>query len=350
MKSHGGGFDLPAQQDRIDELEKAVAAPGFWGDPERARATAKELDLLQKTRAKWDDLQHQVQEILELSELLAGEPDSLEQLEQDLADVGTTLDQEEFHLTLGKRYDRGAGIISIHAGAGGTEAQDWAEMILRMYLRWSERRGFRTEILDRTEGEAAGLKSVTVEISGDYVYGHLRSEAGTHRLVRISPFDSGNRRHTSFAKVEVVPSLDTDIDIDIKSADLQIDTFRSSGAGGQHMQKNDTACRITHKPSGIVVSCQNERSLTQNKEQALKVLRGKLHAIEEEKIEAEKARLRGDNVQADFGSQIRSYVLHPYQLVKDLRTGMETGRTGDVLDGDLDPFMEEWLKQQIGLQ
>ncbi len=334
----------------MDELEKVVTEPGFWEDPQRARATSKELDQLQKTLATWDDLQHQVREILELGELLAAEPDSLAQLEQDLAAASQSLDKEEFYLTLGQRYDRGDGIISIHAGAGGTEAQDWAEMLLRMYLRWSERRGFKTEILDRTEGEAAGVKSVTVEISGDYVYGHLRSEAGTHRLVRISPFDSGNRRHTSFAKVEVVPSLDTDIDIDIKSSDLQIDTFRSSGAGGQHMQKNDTACRITHKPSGIVVSCQNERSLTQNKEQALKVLRGKLHAIEEEKIEAERARLRGDNVQADFGTQIRSYVLHPYQLVKDLRTGVETGRTGDVLDGDLDPFMEEWLKQQIGLQ
>ena len=334
----------------MDKLEKIAAEPGFWGDQKHARATSKELDQLQKTLTKWDDLQNQVLEVLELGELLEAEPDSLAQLAQDLADASQSLNKEEFYLTLGQRYDRGDGIISIHAGAGGTEAQDWAEMLLRMYLRWSERRGFKTEILDRTEGEAVGVKSVTVEIGGDYVYGYLRSEAGTHRLVRISPFDSGNRRHTSFAKVEVVPSLDTDIDIDIKSSDLQIDTFRSSGAGGQHMQKNDTACRITHKPSGIVVSCQNERSLTQNKEQAMKVLRGKLHAIEEEKIEAERARLRGDNVQADFGTQIRSYVLHPYQLVKDLRTGVETGRTGDVLDGDLDPFMEEWLKQQIGLQ
>ncbi len=350
MKLHGGGFDLPVKQERIDELEKVVAKPGFWGDQERARSTSKELDYLQKTLSKWDDLQFQVREILELGEMLEDDPDSREQLEQDLAEAHATLEQEEFHLTLGKRYDSGAGIISIHAGAGGTEAQDWAEMLLRMYLRWSERRGFQAEIMDRTEGEAAGVKSVTVEIGGDYVYGYLRSEAGTHRLVRISPFDSGNRRHTSFAKVEVVPSLDTDIDIDIKSSDLQIDTFRSSGAGGQHMQKNDTACRITHRPSGLVVSCQNERSLTQNKEQAMKVLRGKLHTIEEEKIEAERARLRGDNVQADFGTQIRSYVLHPYQLVKDLRTGMETGRTGDVLDGDLNSFMEEWLKQQIGLQ
>lgn len=298
----------------------------------------------------WNALQDQVRELIELSDLLAEEPDSLEQLEEELEVAGKSLEREEFYLTLGGQYDSGDGIISIHAGAGGTEAQDWAEMLLRMYLRWSERKGFKAEILDRTEGETAGVKSVTVEIFGEYAYGYLRSEAGTHRLVRISPFDSGNRRHTSFAKVEVVPSLDTDIDIEIKSSDLQIDTFRSSGAGGQHMQKNDTACRITHKPSGLVVSCQNERSLTQNKEQALKVLRGKLHAIEQERIEEERARLRGENVQADFGAQIRSYVLHPYQLVKDLRTSMETGKTGDVLDGDLDLFMEEWLKTQIGLE
>ena len=298
----------------------------------------------------WVDLQGQVQEILELSDLMEDDPSSLEELEQDLNIASDALANEEFLLTLSGQYDSGDGIVSIHAGAGGTEAQDWAEMLLRMYLRWSERRGFKAEIIDRTEGETAGVKSVSVEVGGDYAYGYLRSEAGTHRLVRISPFDSGNRRHTSFAKVEIVPSLDTDIAIEIKTSDLQIDTFRSSGAGGQHMQKNDTACRITHKPSGIVVSCQNERSLNQNKEHALKVLRGKLHAIEQEKIETERARMRGENVQADFGAQIRSYVLHPYQLVKDIRTQLETGRTADVLDGDLDAFMEEWLKHQIGLK
>ncbi len=298
----------------------------------------------------WVDLQGQVQEILELSDLMEDDPSSLEELEQDLNIARDALANEEFLLTLSGQYDSGDGIVSIHAGAGGTEAQDWAEMLLRMYLRWSERRGFKAEIIDRTEGETAGVKSVSVEVGGDYAYGYLRSEAGTHRLVRISPFDSGNRRHTSFAKVEIVPSLDTDIAIEIKTSDLQIDTFRSSGAGGQHMQKNDTACRITHKPSGIVVSCQNERSLNQNKEHALKVLRGKLHAIEQEKIETERARMRGENVQADFGAQIRSYVLHPYQLVKDIRTQLETGRTADVLDGDLDAFMEEWLKHQIGLK
>ena len=350
LKSLGGGFDLPAKQQRLETLEKESSEPGFWSNQEKARSSAKELDGLQKTLSTWDTLQEHVQEVLELSELLAEDPDSLEQLERDLEGAGRTLDREEFYLTLGGQYDRGDGIISIHAGAGGTEAQDWAEMLLRMYLRWCERRGFQSEILDRTEGETAGVKSVTVEICGDYSYGYLRSEAGTHRLVRISPFDSGNRRHTSFAKVEVVPSLDTDIEIEIKAAELQIDTFRSSGAGGQHMQKNDTACRITHLPSGLVVSCQNERSLTQNKEQAMKVLRGKLHAIEQERIESERARLRGDNVQADFGAQIRSYVLHPYQLVKDLRTSVETGKTGDVLDGDLDRLMEEWLKLQIGLE
>lgn len=329
-----------------------MGEPGFWSDQKRARAASKELDQLRKTLETWDGLQSRATEILELSELLEDEedPDSESLLAEDLAAVSRQLEQEEFHLALGGQYDSGDGIISIHAGAGGTEAQDWADMLLRMYLRWCERKGYKYELIDRTEGEAAGVKSATVEIHGEYVYGYLRSEAGTHRLVRISPFDAGNRRHTSFAKVEVVPSLEDDIDIVIRPTDIQIDTFRSSGAGGQHMQKNDTACRITHRPTGLVVSCQNERSLTQNKEQAMKVLRGKLIALEQEKLDKERARLRGDNVQADFGAQIRSYVLHPYQMVKDLRTNMETGRTSDVLDGDLDTFMEEWLKQQIGLE
>ena len=323
--------------------------PVFWSDPNQARTLARELDALRKAVADWDSLQARAQDAWEFSQLAAEDPALASELAAELDQLIQVFERKEFFLSLNGKYDAGDGIVAIHAGAGGTEAQDWAEMLLRMYLRWCDRRGLRHEIIDRTEGDTAGVKSVTVEVSGAYAYGYLRAEAGTHRLVRISPFDAGNRRHTSFAKVEVVPSLDTDIDIDVKAADLEIDTFRSSGAGGQHMQKNDTACRITHKPTGIVVSCQNERSLTQNKEQALKVLRGKLHAIEQQRIEAERAQLKGANVQADFGTQIRSYVLHPYQLVKDLRTQMETGRTADVLDGDLDAFMEEWLKQQIGL-
>lgn len=298
----------------------------------------------------WDELAEQVADTVELAAMADGDEELIQELDAELTALHQRFQQMEFLLALGGKYDQGDALVSIHAGAGGTEAQDWADMLLRMYLRWCDRRSYRYDIVDRTEGDTAGVKSVTIEIEGDYAYGYARSEAGTHRLVRISPFDAGNRRHTSFAKVEVLPSLDNDIDIEIKSSDLLIDTFRSSGAGGQHMQKNDTACRITHKPSGIVVSCQNERSLTQNKEQALKVLRGRLHALEQEKLDAERARLKGENVQADFGSQIRNYVLHPYNLVKDLRTQHQTGNTSAVLDGDLDEFMEEWLKQQIGLQ
>jgi peptide chain release factor 2 len=221
-------------------------------------------------------------------------------------------------------------------------------MLLRMYLRWAERRGFKTTITDMTQGEEAGIKSTTVEIEGPFAFGFLRSEKGTHRLVRISPFDSASRRHTSFAKVEVLPILDQDIEIEIHANDLKLDTFLSSGAGGQNVQKNATAVRLLHIPTGIVVTCQNERSLTQNRESALKVLRGKLYDMEQEKLDEEKARLKGKNVQADFGSQIRNYVLHPYQMVKDLRTDMETGNPYAVLDGALDDFMEAWLKQQVG--
>ena len=311
---------------------------------------SQELSGLQKTVQDWDAMQSRLSDLHEFCSLTEEDPSLEAELNDELEDLESIFAQKEFLLALGGKYDTGDAIIAIHAGAGGTEAQDWAEMMLRMYLRWCDRRGFQSEIVDRTEGDTAGLKSVAFEVRGEYAYGYLRSEAGTHRLVRISPFDAGNRRHTSFAKVEVIPSLDFDIDFEIKRADLQVDTFRSSGAGGQHMQKNDTACRITHKPTGIVVSCQNERSLTQNKEQAMKVLRGRLYAIEQEKLEAERARLKGENIEADFGTQIRNYVLHPYNLVKDLRTQIETGKTAAVLDGEIDIFMEEWLKHQIGVQ
>ena len=221
-------------------------------------------------------------------------------------------------------------------------------MLLRMYLRWAENKRYKTVITDMTEGEEAGIKSVTVEVDGPFAYGYLKAEKGTHRLVRLSPYDSNSRRHTSFAKVEVIPVLDEDIDVQIDPNDLQIEVFLSGGAGGQNVQKNATAVRIRHLPTGIVVTCQNERSQTQNRESAMRVLRGKLYDIEQERLEAEKAALRGENVQANFGSQIRNYVLHPYQMVKDLRTNIETGNTGAVLDGDLDMFIEAWLKSQVG--
>jgi len=254
----------------------------------------------------------------------------------------------EFQLALSGPHDNNAAILSVHAGAGGTEAQDWAQMLLRMYLRWSERRDYSVEITNQLDGEEAGIKTVTLEITGPWAYGYLKAERGVHRLVRISPFDASARRHTSFALVEVVPMLDDNIAIEIRPEDIKMDVYRSGGAGGQHMQKNSTAVRITHIPSGIVVTCQNERSQLQNRESAMKVLRGKLFDIELQKIEEEEARLKGKHVEAGWGNQIRSYVLQPYQMVKDLRTDVETGNTTAVLDGEIDLFIEAWLKDQVG--
>jgi len=245
-------------------------------------------------------------------------------------------------------HDRKDAILSIYAGAGGTESQDWAEMLLRMYLRWAERRGFRTEIISETEGEEAGLKSVTVEVKGPYAYGYLQSEHGVHRLVRLSPFDNAHRRHTSFALVEVIPDIADEVDITIHPDDIRMDVFRASGHGGQNVQKNATAVRLTHIPTGIVVVCQNERSQVQNRERAMAVLKSRLYALEQQRLEEERAKLRGEHISAGWGNQIRSYVLHPYQMVKDLRTGWETGNPSAVLDGDLDGLIEAYLHYKVG--
>lgn len=308
----------------------------------------QDLNALQSQVSAWDDLRRRAADALELYEMADDDPELLTELESEAEALTAELEQREFDLALGGKYDRGNAIIGIHAGAGGTEAQDWAEMLLRMYLRWAEKKGYKTEITDLTEGEEAGIKSATIEVYGEYAYGYLRAEKGTHRLVRISPFDSGARRHTSFAKLEVMPMIDDEVEIEINPNDIRIDVFLSSGAGGQSVQKNATAVRLFHEPSGIVVTCQNERSQGQNRELAIKILRGKLYEIEQEKIAEERARVKGENVHADFGTQIRSYVLHPYQMVKDLRTDAETGNPAAVLDGDLDMFINAWLKMQVG--
>ena len=334
--------------ERVQVLEKETIAPGFWDDQRVAQQKMQELNALQDQIRVWDGLQQRTQDALDLAGIADDDEEMLTELKQEANALEKELERREFTLALNGKYDSGGAIISIHAGAGGTEAQDWADMLLRMYLRWAEKKDFATEITDMTQGEEAGIKSVTVTVEGSYAYGFLRAERGTHRLVRISPFDAGNRRHTSFAKLEVLPIIDEDIEIEIAPNDIRIDVFLSSGAGGQSVQKNATAVRLHHLPTGIVVSCQNERSQTQNREIALRILRGKLYAVEQEKIAAEKARLKGDNVQADFGSQIRSYVLHPYQMVKDLRTNLETAAPQTVLDGELDPFIEAWLKTQVG--
>ncbi len=306
-------------------------------------ALREEVDL-------WNRMAQRSEEARGLLELAAeeGDEEMLAEIEREARALAQDLEREEFRLVFSGEHDRGDAILAIHAGAGGTEAQDWAAMLLRMYLRWAERHDYDTEIVDRTEGEEAGLKSVYVEVRGPYAYGYLKAERGVHRLVRLSPFDAANRRHTSFALVEVMPVLDDDIQVNIRPEDLRIDVFRSAGAGGQNVQKNSTAVRITHLPTGIVVTCQNERSQLQNKESALRVLRGKLYEIERQKREAEATALKGKHVDAGWGNQIRSYVLHPYQMVKDLRTDVETGNTQAVLDGELDRFMETWLKSQVG--
>jgi peptide chain release factor 2 len=284
----------------------------------------QELNGLQTQVTAWDDLRRRAGDALELHEMAEEEPELLAELASEADALTADLERREFDLALGGKYDRGGAIIGIHAGAGGTEAQDWAQMLLRMYLRWAEKKNYKTEITDMTQGEEAGIKSATIEVYGEYAYGYLRAEKGTHRLVRISPFDSGARRHTSFAKLEVMPMIDEDVEIEINPSDIRIDVFLSSGAGGQNVQKNATAVRLYHEPSGIVVTCQNERSQGQNRELAIKILRGKLYEIEQEKIAAERA------------------------LVKDLRTDAETGNPAAVLDGDLDMFINAWLKTQVG--
>jgi peptide chain release factor 2 len=267
---------------------------------------------------------------------------------QEVERLAARVDALEFQLALSGEYDAADAILAIHASEGGTESQDWAEMLLRMYLRWAEKRGYRAEVLDTTPGEEAGLKSATVQIAGDHAYGYLKGERGGHRLVRISPFDAAKRRHTSFALVEVMPVVERDLDVEINPEDVEMDVYRSSGAGGQHVNKTSSAVRLTHRPTGIVVTCQNERSQSQNREVAMRILRAKLLERRLQEVEAEQRRLRGEHTGAGFGNSIRSYVLQPYTLVKDARTGYETSNVQAVLDGALDDFMRAYLKSQIG--
>lgn len=344
----GGGFDVPTKLKEMEKLEAETMDPGFWNDQQAAQKKMQSMSALREIVETWDKLYRRANDALELYVMAEDDPEMLTELEQEADALEKELEEREFTLALSGEHDADSAILSIHAGAGGTEAQDWAQMLLRMYLRWAEKRGFKTTITDMTQGEEAGIKSVTVEVDGPYAYGYLKSERGTHRLVRLSPYDSSNRRHTSFAKVEVVPVLEEDIEVEVDPNDIEIEVYLSGGAGGQNVQKNATAVRIRHLPTGLVVTCQNERSQTQNKASAMRVLRGKLYDIEQQRLAEEKARLKGENVQADFGSQIRNYVLHPYQMVKDLRTNVETGNTGAVLDGDIDMFIEAWLKQQVG--
>ncbi len=306
----------------------------------------KNLSDLEEEINGWHKLEQRLKDVLELAEL--DDENIHNDLESEISSIQAEIEKREFDAMLSGKYDRGDALLAIHAGAGGNDAQDWAEMVQRMYLRWAEKRGYETETLDLTPGEEAGIKSTTISISGPYAYGYLRSEKGVHRLVRISPFDSSNRRHTSFILVEILPQVEDDSSIKINPTDLRIDTFRSAGAGGQSVQKNDTAVRITHLPTGIVASCQNERSQTQNREMAMKVLMGRLLELQQREHKEKIEELRGEYQKAEWGSQIRSYVLHPYHMVKDHRTDFEVGNTEAVLDGDLDPFIENYLRMTLG--
>jgi peptide chain release factor 2 len=304
----------------------------------------KQYNAVKAEVESWRSFSRHLSDTLELAQL--GDESLRGELESEMSAIEAELEKRSFTAMLSGKYDRDAAILAIHAGAGGTDSQDWTQMLERMYLRWAEARGYETEILDLTEGEEAGIKSVTIAVNGEYAFGYLRSEKGVHRLVRLSPFDAAHRRHTSFALVEVLPQASMDeAEVEINPADIKVDVYKSSGAGGQNVQKNATAVRITHLPTGIVVTCQNERSQTQNREFAMRILRARLLELRQAEKEEERAVLRGEYTKAEWGSQIRSYVLHPYQMVKDHRTDYESGNTQAVLDGDLDEFMEAYLRQ-----
>ncbi len=348
--SSGGFFDPAGLERRIAEMDAESAAPDFWSDPRRAQALLKnkarlerDLEAFRKPLKDLDD----AEDLLRMAEE-EGAEEFADEVSAALDAVERRIGALEFARMMSGENDRAGAIVEIHAGAGGTEAQDWVEMLLRMYLRWAERRGYRTSIVDILPGEEAGLKSVTFSVEGEYAYGYLKAENGVHRLVRISPFDANARRHTTFASVFVLPDIEDTIEVEIREEDLRVDTYRAGGAGGQHVNKTDSAVRLTHLPTGIVVSCQNERSQHKNKATALRILKARLYDLERKKREAEREQVEAQKKDIDFGSQIRSYVLHPYRMVKDLRTGHETGNADAVLDGDLDGFIEAYLLQAAG--
>jgi peptide chain release factor 2 len=344
----GGIFDFSVKQDRLKEVELELAEPSVWDEPEKAQALGRERASLETVVTTIEALDAGCDDADELLDLAVEEQDeeTVRSVEQDLASLEAELEKLEFRRMFAGETDPNNAYLDIQAGSGGTEAQDWAEMLLRMYLRWGEDKGFKTTLVEASAGEVAGLKSATIQFEGDYAFGWLRTETGVHRLVRKSPFDSGGRRHTSFASVFVSPEIDDNIEIEINPADLRVDTYRSSGAGGQHVNTTDSAVRITHEPSGIVSSCQTERSQHQNRDNAMKQLRAKLYEMEMLKRNAEKQAMEDSKADIGWGSQIRSYVLDDSRI-KDLRTGVETRNTQAVLDGALDPFIQASLKQGL---
>jgi peptide chain release factor 2 len=344
----GGTFDFSAKQERLEEVSRELEDPDVWNNPEKAQSLGKEKNTLEQiveTILVLDQGTEDVEGLLELA-VEAEDEETLEEAQSELAELIKKLEVLEFRRMFSGPNDSNDCYIDLQSGSGGTEAQDWANMLLRMYLRWGEEHGFKTELLEVSDGDVAGIKSATIRLSGEYAFGWLRTETGVHRLVRKSPFDSGNRRHTSFASAFVYPEIDDDIDIDINPSDLRIDTYRASGAGGQHVNRTDSAVRITHEPTNIVVQCQNDRSQHKNKDQAMKQLKAKLYEYELQKQNAEKQALEDSKSDIGWGSQIRSYVLDDSRI-KDLRTGVENRNTQAVLDGDLDKFIEASLKSGL---
>ena len=339
-------LDLDNKQKRIEELEADMEAPGFWDDTEKSQKAMKELKALKDSFEKYDALVRGLEDTKTLIEMAEEENDAslLPEIDSEITTFEEHLEELRIETLLSGEYDRSNAILTLHAGAGGTESCDWCQMLMRMYTRWAERKGYTTEVIDYLEGEEAGVKSVTIEISGPDAYGHLKSEHGVHRLVRISPFNAAGKRQTSFVSCDVMPDIDENIDIEINPDDLRIDTYRSSGAGGQHINKTSSAIRITHLPTGIVVQCQNERSQHQNKDKAMQMLKAKLYLLKEQENAEKAAGIRGEVTEIGWGNQIRSYVMQPYTMVKDHRTGVETGNVDSVMDGKIDLFINGYLK------
>ncbi|MDN4185847.1 MAG: peptide chain release factor 2 [Dehalococcoides mccartyi] len=341
-------LDIAAKELEITELESASASPDFWQDQQNAQKAMKKLSANKRVSEVWRGLEQRVNDLLELFALTHEDPSLGNEIEREVNTLTAEIDTLEVGLAFSGQYDSRNALLTVHAGAGGVESQDWAGMLLRMFMRWAEKKGFSMEVLDQSPGEEAGIKSATLQIEGEYAYGFLKSEHGVHRLIRLSPFDADHARHTSFALVEVMPEAEDSVDIEIKPEDIKIDMFRSSGPGGQNVQKVSTAVRVTHIPSGIVVASQTERSQHQNREIAMRILASKLLAVEIAKRAEERAKIKGERISAEWGNQIRSYVLHPYKMVKDHRTDYEVGNAEAVLEGELDGFINAYLRQNIG--
>jgi len=344
--NYGGRFEADKKIEEIKELEQHTMHPNFWNDQKYSEEIISKINGLKSKVNNIQSLRYKIDSNLEIIDLV-DDLDMLDLINNDINDIEKLYQTVELELLLNGQYDSNNCILEIHSGAGGTESCDWANMLYRMYQRYAEKKGYKVEVIDLIEGEEAGIKSVYFIVKGENAYGYLKCEKGVHRLVRISPFDSNSRRHTSFASVEVTPEINNDIDIEIKENDLKIDVYRSSGAGGQHVNTTDSAVRITHIPTKIVVTCQNERSQIKNKETALKILKSKLALVQLEKQESELNKIKGAQMANEFGSQIRSYVMHPYSMVKDHRTSVETSNVGKVLDGDLELFINAYLKMEV---